>query len=434
MKRIVQIPRRMYNESMTQVITNKEHKKIYSKFRDDLVYWASSKTEPKTGNHDIQYFLELQQERWKDHHISCKYTFAPEGHIYRASKISNSIPYKDRIKKYNQYIYHQQINRTISYYQNGQELDSKKEFVGLYETFIDVNTKDKEIEFECPNCGGLSPLHVLEEDGCPFCGTKYDLEELHTKVTNFFYLQDGSFSDQQWFGYKKWILTISLALTVFFMLFHLHHSIFVLILMFFFSFLFFLALVLLAGFILYIRQIHQATDEFTQLMEECKGTKKQVSLKLAQYDPSFTYEYFESKAMALARIVLFHNDPDHCLQYEGSRIGDAFFDILDVKYKGGFILNSVRLRQNVVHVNLTLLVTTTTMKDSNIIDQDERITLEMIHNIHFPVDASHSIIKMQCEHCGGSFDARKSNTCPYCGSSYDLESTDWKLIKIYRNE
>lgn len=165
---------------------------------------------------------------------------------------------------------------------------------------------------------------------------------------------------------------------------------------------------------------------------EAVGQRKKITRQLSQYDPAFSYEYFEGKALSLARMILFHDDLKNCVQYKGKDISHSFADLIDIQYRGGFGVQSITKNQDRIEVVLRLYLTTTMDTGSKITQKDETIKIWMYHHVEFPVDPAYSIKMVKCPCCGGSFDAGKAKECPYCNQEYDAGVHDWVVTRIER--
>ena len=179
----------------------------------------------------------------------------------------------------------------------------------------------------------------------------------------------------------------------------------------FFFFLFYVGFLVF----LFVREFKVAGRSI-ELMRVCAGSKKRISRELSKFDPTFNYEYFESKALALVRLKIF---------------SDVMFDsIVDVWYRGGFRFNGCSVSDGLICLDLDLFVVLTVDEDGCVSDRDGVVHLSMCHDSHFPVDECFNMSRVLCEHCGGSFDAYRHSECPCCGQKYMVENKDWKILSF----
>lgn len=54
--------------------------------------------------------------------------------------------------------------------------------------------------YVCPNCGNITKIAALEDEGCAYCGTHFLMAQLYPKVTNFYILDNLSVKK---FGLRK---------------------------------------------------------------------------------------------------------------------------------------------------------------------------------------------------------------------------------------
>ncbi len=417
-----------------------EHDAIFRKFCLELQNWCRTGKEPEVGNQDMKYYLDLQEKRLKEHGLTLELQIQSEQNVQSARKIANHIPiFGNEFSRFKRFLYIQDITRTSAYFKEGKRLFKKNEYLTMYQTILDPDRGDKNIgrsTYVCPNCGAISTLEVLQDTGCPYCGTRYLMKDLYPKVTNYYFIDTGFKPERKWRSNQNRILItagcISLIQTVYTLLtdseFELPEAIVAFPLYFGF-----LALVIyiLYSFLLLFRHLIQA-GKAMPLVGATAGSKSKITQKLSAFDPAFDYEYFEGKALSLARILMLSQRPDDCVQYQGPPLSDRFSDIVDIQYRGGIGVRSIRKKQDRIEVNLNLFLTNTLDRGGKLRQKDEKIQISMYHNAAFPVDETFSIAKVQCPNCGSSFDARKEKNCPYCGQAYDAGINDWIVTKISR--
>ena len=371
---------------MNQVITNPEHERLFKQWIQDF---------PS---------LDLQEKRLKHYNIQRKVDLQPVGHIYSAFVVSRGTPYFLRNQKYHESTYFQEMKRTITYSKFGKELYTIKDTVRLYQVIIDC-PESSDFPLICPNCGGETMASIVEREGCPYCKTHYLMSELFPKVTNFFCIQTGAIST--WHKDRYILLAIVILKNGISILFGNSISLFNDVILF----------SILVLFIYLIVHAIRYERKTIQLMNACSGTKKEISNTLIQYDPSFTYEYFESKALSLARDYVYN----------------SCSDIMDLEYRGGFRLVHSYLSGSNMHLVLDLYVITTIF-ENEIFQQNETIRMEIVHDIDFAVQSTFHAQRVQCPSCAASFDALTESHCPYCGREYKIEEKDWKIVSISREK
>lgn len=403
---------------MNRFLLENLHKDLFSKFLDEWIVWNECGREPENASLEMRYWLDLQELRLKSHHLSCRMHVEKDGSIFPVCKVSCGIPLKERVDLYRQETYFQKVCRHLEYVRFGEVVYKFTDYVSFYEVIID-RPDSHDVPFVCPNCGGQSVLSVVERSGCPFCGTHYVMSDLFPKVTNFFCVENGDLADSMYeISVRKilfWAFVASILVDVFFVV-NNGFSLFFFVWIGFIGFGIFFVLFFAEYIIyLYVRMFKVAGKDIG-LMKACAGSKKRISTEISKYDPTFNYEYFESKALSLARLEIFSEE--------------MFDSIIDVKYRGGFRLNKHSVSNGIIRLDLDLFVVLTEDVDNRVFEKEGIIHLSMCHDTQFPTDDCFNISKVVCEHCGGSFDAHIHSKCPYCDRPYNVENKDWKVLSL----
>ncbi len=413
---------------------------IFQKFRLGLLSWSRTGKTPQAGNQDIKYFLQLQDQRLKAHNLDLELEIQPEEEIMSIHKISSLVPILgEESSRFDKSLYAQYVTRTENYVRNGKSLLRQKKYLTMYQTILDPatgNTNLHRSDYVCPNCGAISRVEVLQNTGCPYCGTRYLMKDLYPKVVNYYFLDSATIGDREWKTTKKWLFISAGAMSLLQVLYTvLTDPEFPMI-----AFVPAVALgMALYGFLIYLLYsmgkavwlLIQA-GKSVPLLCASAGSKKKITARLQVYDPAFDYSYFEGKALSLARILMLSDNPEECVQYQGPKLKDHFSDVVDVQYRGGIGLHSIRRNADRIEVELDLFVTNTLDKGNRLVQKNQTVRLQMYHNTAFPVDEVFSIVKVQCNGCGGSFDAGRLKRCPFCGQKYDSGIRDWAVTGIRR--
>lgn len=422
-----------------------DYSELFQNFLKELSQWPDTGTEPRSGNQDIRYYLDLEEHRLKERGLSTKLAFKAYDQVSQGSKVLKSVPILNAFEsvRYNQSMSYQTVERKVEYFRNGKSVYQNKKDLTAYLTIIEPKEGNENIgeeTYSCPNCGAISKIHVLKEEGCPYCRTKYLITDLFPKVTNFYFLENATVSKKAEKGMRLFILA-GIAVT------YLIGGMFLLVSLGSPDFEETLAEVLIGtltfgtlfgaigGYMLYsvlmlIRFFHQAGKAMPAGIGSV-GSRSSITRQAAKFDPAFSYEYFEGKALALARIIMFSSDLTNCVQYSGSGLNEAFREIIHINYRGGMKFCSIERKGDVLEVNLQLYLTNTYDNGKKIREKDEVIHIILQHNAEFKVVPDFSIKKVECPDCGGSFDATRYQKCPYCNSRYDVSRDDWTVKRIW---
>lgn len=415
-----------------------QHADLFKRFLKEIQLWSRTGREPKTGSQDINYYLDLQEKRLLQHNLKMETTYEPRADVLSTYETLSRIT-SSHLARFQQSTYAQAQNKTVSYYRNDKKIYSKNDVLTMYQIILNPAAGDRNIgsaTYVCPNCGAISRLDALLEEGCQYCGTKFIMKDLYPKVTNYYCLDQGSSTDKQLDHHKRNVILCALVLAAIVCLINfpkmeeltIVSAVFTYVTAFALSaFVSHLGLSMLACLQLIVTGI-----KTTPVICGSAGSKKKLTDRLSKYDPSFSYEYFESKALSFARMILFHDDLANCVQYTGGDYSHKFDDIVDIEYRGGMGVSFIRQKGEYLEVGLRLYLTTTLDNGRKITTKPETIRITMRHNTHFPVDPTFSIRKVQCSGCGGSFDARTTKCCPFCGKEFDAQINDWVITEIHR--
>lgn len=419
-----------------------DYSRLFQDFLKELSDWPDTGTEPRSGNQDIRYYLDLEEHRLKERNLSMKLNFKSYDQVTQGSKVMKNVPLLNVLEfaRYSHSINYQTVEKRVEYFRNGQSAYRNKKDLTAYLTIIEPKEGNQNIGEEtyiCPNCGAIAKIHVLEEEGCPHCRTKYLITDLFPKVTNYYFLENVTVSEKIDKVVKRYIFAgigITYLIGIIYMLSTWGSPDFVETLI---GTLIGGTLIgAFLGYIVYIItmfvRIFHRVGKALPVNIGSAGSRSKITKKVSKFDPAFSYEYFEGKALSLARIIIFSSDVGNCVQYSGNGSNEEFREIININYRGGMNFVSLEQKGNVLEVNLQLYLTNTYDNGRKIKEKDEVIHMILHHNAEFKVAPDFSITKVECSSCGGSFDATRYQKCPYCDSPYDVSKDDWTVKRIWK--
>lgn len=404
---------------------------IFESFAMELDRFTKTQEIPQSGDQDVQYYLELQNTRLKKKGIRMGYDIVPKTDVKLSVDIPNKRKWSDGV--YDNKIEWHHCNFTREFYRNDKKLYRKKEYKTFYQ-YITYAKQDSDIGEElytCPNCGAVSKIKELE-DGCPYCGTCYDMDDLFPRVTNYYmvpYLDQEESNARM----KKTIMASIAFIFTMVLLIGLFSGEGLLITL--------VAAVLFGGFFgaisgwfinlcTMIAWIGGQAKDTTGMLFNSVGSKGRFVEKMKQYSPEFSFEYFSSKVISLLKMILFAEDVQELAQYKGSLGGELYPDIVDATFAGAIALKKFQVVGDYAELDIDAYVETMHDKKWCIKRKVEKYRMHLRRNINVPIDYHFSIKKIQCKNCAGSFDATKYKTCPNCGTKYDIGDDDWLVTSI----
>lgn len=416
---------------------------MFATFVRELEEWSESGKEPSTGDQDLRYYMDQEENRLKKRGLSMKMRLKPYGDIVQASKIARAMGLNYLgVAQYLHSQHFQSVEKTVIYKRNHREVYRKKDDYDLYVTIIEPASKDlpsiAKMDYVCPACGAVSEVHVLEEEGCPYCNGHFMMSDLFPKVSNFWFHKAVSIPEKVNAGLKKWFfwtscVTIPAAFIYAFLTLRDIGLLRIII----------GALVggivsgAIFGYLLFfghkLVRLFKIGKQDTKVMQGTKKGEAKIDSMLSRFDPSFTYEYFQAKVLSLVRTIVLADDPTNVLQYSGKALDPEFERYLNIDYGGGMDLDYADVRGELLYVSLKIFLLTTVDADQEIEERLEQFHVMMEHHTSFRVDPEFSIQRVGCKSCGASFNALKEKRCPYCEAAHYPEE-DWIVTEISRCE
>lgn len=163
----------------------KSEDRIFENFSNELDHYTKTKELPKSGDQDVQYYMELQGERLKKKEIQMNYDIVPKADLELSVEIPNKRKWSDGI--YDNKVEWHNCNITREFSRNDKKLYKKREYKTFYQyiTYAKHDSNIGEELYTCPNCGAVSKIKELE-NGCAYCGTCYEMDDLFPRVTNYY--------------------------------------------------------------------------------------------------------------------------------------------------------------------------------------------------------------------------------------------------------
>jgi len=415
-----------------KIIWEKSENSIFETFAVELEESTRTGRIPGSGDQDVQYGMELQRERLKKKGLKMEYTFVPRGHF---PKGSDNLRWSWRDNRYVNTTEVRTCELTRTLCRNDKNLYKKAQNKSFYQVITDVlqgAVVDDEL-YACPSCGAVSKIKDMQK-GCEYCGTRFEMDDLFPKVTNYYFVQDdgGTVEEMK----KKMLLYMAPSMLFVFtcgMISSLNSSsslvlaiignLVVAVIMGAF-----LGYILLAYRLLFGLLSH-AKDSVGMLFNSM-GSKTRFVSKMKQYSPEFSYEYFAGKVMSLLRMLIFSEDVQELPNYTGQANGELFSDIVDTTYAGAVALKQFQINGEYADIIVEAYVENLYDVGGHIKRKIDKFRLFLRKNISKPIDYNFSIKKIQCKNCAGSFDATKEKTCPNCGTEYEIEDDDWIVTKV----
>ncbi|MBR5683391.1 MAG: hypothetical protein IKW96_09000 [Ruminococcus sp.] len=295
----------------------------------------------------------------------------------------------------------------------------------LYETITDVVTGSHPDNdpFCCPNCGAVSTVAGLQ-NGCPHCGTRFQIDDLFPKVTSYYFLDSPGMTKKEFMS--GYLVSYAITLIAMFILcLILHKSI-----GFYIGFAIgsiFIAYILYAYFLL-MKLIVGAISSAGKM--GTAGSRSKFEKRMKKISPEFSYEYFTSKTLSLIKTAVFSEDESELLFYEGEKLDPKMKDIIDLNYGGALGCKSIREEGHFVTVETKAYFDVLYASGDKVFFKKQVFSAVLKRRTDIPVNFNFSMTKISCPSCCASFDATKNRNCPYCGNKYEITTDDWALAEL----
>lgn len=408
---------------------------IYDKFAIELNNWQQGGQVPKCCDGDTAYYLKLQRERLRKKGIQMQDSIMPvKGTGFGTATLSRKSAW------YTTDMTYENIHRKMAFVGARGTLYEREVDQVMYEIIAHTpnDAQTENITVTCPNCGSLSPVSELEE-GCRYCDTRFKITDLFPRVVNLYFLKSYSIANTKLILQNTMVATM-LGIFLVFVLVGIVKTQTPGEIPGYLASTFFASLIL-GGFLGYIlggfRMIAVQFDRDGQKRISAfkwARTKSKITNTLNKYDPAFSYDKFEGQLVSLIRMAVFAEQPEELACYRGGERDARFADILEMTYTNGTVLNKVRQDGNKLQLSLRTWWVNYSEENGQVKKTGDCIDVVVSRDMTRQEAPGFSITSVQCESCGGSFDAVRQRKCPYCGSEYHMEKEGWVIedMKLVR--
>ncbi len=404
-----------------------DERTLFEKFTSQLSRWSKTGEEPKLGDWNIRAYLDLQEQRLKEKELKRTFEYKIDGKVYKVGDFAIG----QLMNAYNKRLNYSLGTKKITYEKNGKIIYKEKMELPLYQLvkWPDEDKGDwKKDTYVCDNCGNIETIEVLEEQGCPYCGTHFKVSEMYPKVTNFYMLE--TMPDKKLTFDRVWKLALGALVAALFLTLSLMINGTGTDRVYTFGGTFSATYIMCLLFGLCGSPIIFNIAESIPVSFGVIGAKGRITSGLKKYDESFSYAYFEGKALSLLRMIIFEKDATQSVQYRGGALKPVYADIVDMDYRGGLNVRKIAENGNYIEVTLKVYMKNTYFRKGKCRKKNDTMYIRMRHNTEFKVKPDFSIVKVMCHGCGGSFDATKHRNCPYCNQEYNAGRDDWEVLEV----
>ena len=393
-------------------------------FRSSLGNAVSKGKNITFADNDVTYTLKLQHDRISKKGLEIDYDIYSRDN--NRNKFIAGSSWKDEHYESTVCFNQSGIKRKVKKNGRVRYRDDRKSV--LYETITDTLTGSHPDNdpYSCPNCGAVSTVAELQS-GCPYCGTRFQMDDLFPKVTSYYFIDTFGMTKKEFASgyFASFFITL---IAMYILCFVLNKSIGYYIGFTLGSFA--IAYPLYAYF-LFMKMIVRVISSIGKL--GTAGSRRKFETRMKRISPEFSYEYFTGKTLFLIKTAVFSENEQELMFYKGKKLDPKMKDIIDMNYGGALGCKSIYEDGNTVTVETKAYFDVLYASGDKVYFKKQIFGAALKRRTDIPVNFNFSMTKITCPSCGGSFDAMKEKHCPYCGHEYEITTDDWALVELKYN-
>ena len=419
---------------------DKSQHSIFEHFALDLNSFTDTGNYPSYASQDVKYVLELQMQRLKQKNLRMKYDIVPRGIFANGGGLGKQ--WSD--DRYTSRMEYRTCCLARTLYRDTKKVYQKNQDSIFYQIITNVRNADAVAGelYSCPNCGAVSTIAVLQ-NGCPYCGTFFKMNELFPKVTNYFFIKDSGYTGKELRRSIGKVMLPCIVLSIIgFLIFFCKDidlegadGISQMISSIVGGCVGGAVFGVISGYFLWailkIGSLFAEAGKSIPMLVNTAGSEKRFVSCMSQYSPEFSYEYFSDKVVSMIKMIIYSQCANDLPYYEGQAVGDRFLNVIESLYTGAVALKQFGVQGDYCYVTVDTYLENLYDNNGRIDTKKETIRVELRRNIRKPIDINFSIERIQCKNCGASFNAAKTRNCPHCGSRYEVGDDDWVITKLF---
>ena len=396
-------------------------------FTEELHEWSVSGRKPVLASRELRYVLGQQKQRLQSFGLQMENLIDHTG-----DEITGRLARKGQ--SINASVLYREAVRRTSIKSGEKTVKTEKEPITFYATLLE-KPGFSDFSCTCPNCGHSGLVSEMR-DGCPYCGTVFEIEDvwpvfsswysvpgiveranlmtkLKKSMMTIFFVSFAVLSVISWFVnkdidpvFRELVSLFTGAVTAGMLTFvsYMAYSIFLL------------------------GRVFKEAGRSLPLLKGVK-TGNKVEKFMKQYEPDFSFPYFEGRLISLLRAIAFTNDRRDLSIYEGNEDLSFLDKLIDMQYRGALQLLSAKAEGGVIRMKLKAFMDNR-YYDGRVSHRDVNYIVAIEKDIEAHTDPEFSLCKVKCRNCGSSFDALHMKKCPYCATPYRLTHDDWMITSI----
>ena len=313
---------------------------------------------------------------------------------------------------------------------------------------INAYNNNSKGDVTCPSCGSVSTKENLL-DGCDFCQTKFTIEDLNKKISNFALRSDYEIEYDKYKDKRKYYARRSAlfgAIPFFILTFIIgiftaikdHGLVMGLVATFFGSafMAFAMGYLFSVGFMFFIFPIIQVKHSAIYAFKGSLKKKKQSENKnhdfvkqIQKFDPYFSMEYFFSNIQNKVAAIHYAGEKDNIGAFSQKDLEVyvlGYSDVVDMDFKD-FSIKSVSNDGNNLKVVLQAKIGLLIKSLNKFKTSKETVEIAVIKDAACKTEAVCEPFVLHCRNCNASLSLVEGGKCQYCGSVLELRKYDWVI-------
>jgi len=306
----------------------------------------------------------------------------------------------------------------------------------------------------CPNCGQISTREDLI-DGCDYCGTKFTVEDLDDRVSDFAFQNDYGVEYAKYKSARKtYIPRATLIIGIPILLFCIYGSILafpemdgpytlrIAGLMFAIAFptagLTFCGvycfMVMLFPFIQIFASAKYLSKRALSKLETNKYRNEGVAAKIREHDHLFSLNGFYSNIQNKLAFVHFAGSSNEAAAFFETKQGEealaavipSYQDIIDVQIDD-MRLTEFSIGEYLQEIKMTVELSLLSDKGGLLPTRKEKVALHLVKDVNCKSQTVCAPSFTNCKQCGAPMSLMDGRVCQYCGHARRLAEYDWAI-------
>jgi len=342
----------------------------------------------------------------------------------------------------------EEIDANRIFFYKGQEIKSIQDKEIAHYTLLSAKIVPNTNQVMCPNCGAKTTGSNLI-DGCDYCGTKFNVEDLLNSISSFGFLHDFSVRESKREAVKDlvypWIFLITEMPYVYFGFFgaflYLKENIFakfmtgVVAAFLFGLFGLFFVKVNTAICIPIIIAVSKTWEKFNRKLvyrsKEENEQEKNMADFVRQWDSKFSIQSFFGGIQNKLSAIHYAENPKQINAFSDcdlSNLLNQYQNVVDMDTLS-LTLDSYDAGSKIQTADVSAELLLRELSGSQIFEKKEHVKMRFEKSAWCKHQAVCGPSVLKCKNCGASISLMEGKRCEHCESELDLKQYDWVITK-----